>query len=394
VGIDLKFIRSQHGAILGEDLEKLGEIVPDPARQQKAREYSRLLRRGSFISPAIGGILLLVLLFTPASTALANLLAFPFPWSAALYLLTLAAGYEVIVAPLGYYYNFVLPHRYGLSTQDLASWLRDRAKGMGLQLLLGLALVIIIYWLIGNLPGLWWLAAASIMFLGSLILTWLTPTFLIPLFYKLRPLEEGELKEKLVDLAKRAGVNIAECLTMDLSSKATTANAMLTGWGKSRRIIFTDTLLRGYSWDEIEVTLAHELGHRLHHDIPQLIGIQTATFLLAFYLANLALRAGVVLFSLQGISDIAGLPWLILVLAMLMFVLQPALNWYNRRAETAADETALALSNNPQAFITLMTKLTDQNLTEAEPGRWTKLLFYDHPTYNERVKLAHNYISR
>jgi STE24 endopeptidase len=298
------------------------------------------------------------------------------------------------MAPLGYYYGFILPHRYGLSTQALASWLRDRVKALGLQLILGLCLVIIVYWLIGHLPALWWLAIALIMFLVSLILTWLTPTFLIPLFYKLKPLEEGQLKQRLVDLARKAGVDIAECLTMDLSSKATTANAMLSGWGKSRRIIFSDTLLRGYSWDEIEVTLAHELGHRLHHDIPQLIGIQAATFLLAFYLADLALRAGVVLFSLQGISDIAGLPWLILVLAMLMFVLQPALNWYSRRLERAADETALALTNNPQGFITLMTKLTDQNLAEAEPGQWAKLLFYDHPTYNERIKLAHNYISR
>jgi len=300
----------------------------------------------------------------------------------------------VIVAPLSYYYDFVLPHRYGLSKQALASWLKDKVKASGLELLLGLCLVIIVYWLIGNLPALWWLAAAVIMFLVSLILTWLTPTFLIPLFFKLKPLEEGGLKEKLVNLARKAGVDIAECLTMNLSSKATTANAMLSGWGKSRRIIFSDTLLQGYSWDEIEVTLAHELGHRLHHDIPKLIGIQAATFLLAFYLANLALRAGVVLFSLQGISDIAGLPWLILVLAMLILALQPALNWYNRRVEIEADETALALSNNPQAFIGLMTKLTDQNLTEAEPSRWAKLLFYDHPTYNERVKLARNYISR
>jgi STE24 endopeptidase len=79
---------------------------------------------------------------------------------------------------------------------------------------------------------------------------------------------------------------------------------------------------------------------------------------------------------------------------MFILVLQPALNWYNRRVEIAADETALALSNNPQAFVSLMTKLTDQNLTEAEPSQWAKLLFYDHPTYNERVKLARNYISR
>ena len=100
-----------------------------------------------------------------------------------------------------------------------------------------------------------------------------------------------------------------------------------------------------------------------------------------------------ILFSLQGISDIAGLPWLILVLAMLILVLQPARNWYNRRIEIAADETALALSNNPQAFIALMTKLTDQNLSEAEPAQWARLLFFDHPTYNERIKLAHDYIS-
>ena len=153
-------------------------------------------------------------------------------------------------------------------------------------------------------------------------------------------------------------------------------------------------MLQGYSWDEIEVTLAHELGHRLHHDILKLIGIQAAIFLLVSYLANLALRAGVVLFSFQGISDIAGLLWIILVLAMLILVLQPALNWYNRRVEIAADETALALSNNPQAFVSLMTKLTDQNLTEAEPSQWAKLLFYDHPPYNERVKLAHSHISR
>jgi STE24 endopeptidase len=378
---------------LREDLEKPGKFAPDPKRQQKAREYGRIVRRGSFMTPAIGAVVLLVLLLTPASIALADILAVPFPWSAALYLLVLATGYELIVAPLGYYYGFVLPHRYGLLRQGLAEWLRDKAKGLGLQMLLGLALITVVYWLIGSVPALWWLVAAGIMLLGSLILTWLTPTLLIPLFYKLKPLENEELKNRLVDLAGRAGVDIVECLTMNLSSKATTANAMLTGWGKSRRLILTDTLLDGYSQDEIEVTLGHELGHRVHQDIPRLIGIQVAAFLLAFYLANLALRVGVDWFSLGGTSDIAGIPWLILVLALVMFVLQPAINWYSRRAETAADETALALTNKPQAFITLMTRLTDQNLNEVEPSRWAKLLFYDHPPYNDRIKLARSHLS-
>jgi len=379
---------------LGEDVQSPAAVTPDPERQRKAREYTRLIRRVSFIAPVIGGIILLALLLTPGSAALADLFAFPVPWAAALYLLILVAGYEIVLAPLSYYSGFVLPRRFGLSKQSLAGWLRDRSRAMGLQLLLGLALVIIIYLFIENLPALWWLAAAAIMFLGILILTWLTPTFLIPLFYKLTPLEEGELKQRLVNLARRAGVDIRDCLVMNVSSKATTANAMLTGWGKSRRIIFTDTLLHGYSPDEIEVTLGHELGHRLHHDIPRLVGIQAATFVLAFYVTNLALNGGVALFSLRGISDVAGLPWLILVLAVIMFVLQPALNWGSRRAETAADRTALSLTDKPRAFITLMTRLTDQNLSEAEPGRWTKLLFYDHPTYNERVRMARDYVSR
>ena len=119
------------------------------------------------------------------------------------------------MAPLTYHYGFTLPHRYGLSKQNLASWLRDKVKAAGLELLLGLCLIIIVYWFIEHLPSLWWLVAAVIMFLVTLILTWLTPTFLIPLFFKLKPLEEGGLKVKLVNLARKAGVDIAECLAMD-----------------------------------------------------------------------------------------------------------------------------------------------------------------------------------
>ena len=365
------------------------EIALDPARQQKAQEYSKLSRRLLFLELGISAALLLALLFTHASAMLASFLTFSSPWSAPLYLLILTLGYGAIMAPLGYYQDFVLPHRYGLSTQTMAGWLKDKIKALVLGLLLGLCLVIIIYWLMENLPALWWLAAGMIIFLLSLLLTWLTPTFLIPLFFKLKPLEDGELKEKLVNLAQRARVDIKECLTMNLSSKATTANAMLSGWGKSRSIIISDTLLQGYSIDEIEVCFAHELGHHLHHDIAKLMAIQTGTFLLIFCLANLALKAGVVLFSFHGISDVAGLPWLILVLALLILVTRPVLNWYSRRMELAADKTALELGNNPQAFVSLMTKLTDQNLSEAEPAWWAKLLFYDHPAYNERVKLAH-----
>ena len=363
-------------------------------RQQKAREYSKLLRRLLFLGLGIGAVLLLAFLFSGASHQLAGFLPFASPWSAALYLLILAFGYGIIMAPLGYYRDFVLSHRYGLSTQNVAGWLKDKAKTLSLGLSLGLCIVIVIYWLMGHLPALWWLVASLIMFLLSLFLTWLTPTIVIPLSFKLGPLEDGELKGRLANLARGAGVDIKDVLIMNLSSKANTANAMLSGWGKSRRVIISDTLLQGYSWDEIEVSFAHELGHHLHHDVPKLMAIQTVTFLLAFYLANLALEAGVGLFSFQGINDVAGLPWLVLILVGVTLVFQPLLGWYRRHIELAADKAALKLSHNPQAFINLMTKLTDQNLTEAEPRRWAKVLFYDHPTYNERVKLAYKSIQQ
>ena len=174
----------------------LAESALDPARQQKAREYSRLSRRLLLLELGISIVLLLVLLFTGTSAMLVSLLPFPFPWSAVLYLLILALSYGLIVAPLEYYQDFILPHRYGLSIQPLAGWLKDKGKTSVLGLLLGLCLVIISYWLIENLPALWWLAVGLIMFLVSLLLTWLAPTFLIPLFFELKPLEEGELKER------------------------------------------------------------------------------------------------------------------------------------------------------------------------------------------------------
>jgi STE24 endopeptidase len=370
----------------------LAKAALDPERQERARRYDWLSRRLLFLDLGTAFFFLLSLLFTGASAALACWLSFPLPWAAALYLLILVVGYGVIMGPVSYYEDFVLPRRYGLSNQNLSGWLRDRARALALGLLFCLSLVIVIYWLMDCLPSLWWLATGLIVFLVSLLLTWLTPTVLLPLFFKLKPLEDGEMKERLANLAKTAGIDIKRVLVMNLSSKSTTANALLAGWGGSRRIILSDTLLRGYSADEIEVTLAHELGHHVHHDFAKLMSIHALALLLAFYCADLALRAGVVLLSFQRMNDLAALPWLVLILAMLVLFLQPLLNWYNRRTELESDRAALELSNKPQAFVSLMTKLTDQNLQQAEPSRLTKLLFHNHPSYRERVKVASDYI--
>jgi len=370
---------------------QLAEPRLDTKRQELAKEYARIIRQLSFFEMAIVGILFVGLVFGGLSAKLGYFLAFPQPWASALYFIILVICLCVIMMPLTHYQGFILPHRYGLSSQNFGAWLADRAKASAMGFVLGMGMVILIYWLLDNFPDVWWLWAGISVLLLSLLLTRLTPTLLLPIFFKLEPLGDLELKRMLINLAKRAQTQIVGVFTMNLSSKGTTANAMLAGLGKTRSIILSDTLLQQYTAEEIEVILAHELGHHIHRDIPKLIAIQTMAVLLAFYLSDWVLRASVTPLDFQGIADVAAFPLLVLSLAVFRLMLTPFINVYSRYVETSADEAALELTANPQAFIAAMTKLTDKNLNVAEPSRWVELLFYDHPPYNKRVDLAQRY---
>lgn len=367
---------------------------PDPTRQEKAREYAKTTRHLFFIEVGLAGALLLVLVFGGISIKLSQYLAVSQPWAAAIYFLILTFGYGILTSPLSYYQGLALPRHYGLSVQTLKDWLKDMAKTSILSLSLGTGLVILVYWLLGRLPDWWWLTASGVAFVLSLLLTWLTPNLLLPLFFKLRTLEDNELKQKLINLAERAQTKVHDVLTMDLSTKSTTANAMLAGLGNTKRIILSDTLLNQYSPAEVEVVLAHELSHHIHRDIPKLVVTQGVTFVLIFLGTHLALKASLGYFTFRGMDDVATLPFLLLVLAIAGLILTPIANILSRHLESAADEKALELTGNPQAFITTMTKLTDQNLDEAQPSRWVELLFYDHPPYTKRVALARHYSTK
>ncbi len=370
---------------------QLSEPSLDIERQELAKQYARLMRRLSFVELVVVGALLLVLVFGGVSARLSHFLAFPQPWAAALYFVVLVVGLGIIMMPLNYYQGFILPRRYGLSNQQFGSWLADRAKASALGILLGLGVVIIVYWLLDRLPGAWWLWAGVLLSLLSLLLTRLTPTLLLPLFFELKPLEDVELKQRLTNLAKQARTQICGVFIMDLSSKSTTANAMLAGLGNTRRIIISDTLLQQYAPGEIEVVLAHELGHHMHRDIPKLIAVQAVIFLLAFYLSDVVLKASLTPLAFQGIADVAAFPLLVLSLAIFGLAMTPLVNTYSRYLEASADKTAVELTANPQAFVTAMAKLTEQNLAVAQPSRWVEVLFCDHPSYTKRVNLARRY---
>jgi STE24 endopeptidase len=162
----------------------------------------------------------------------------------------------------------------------------------------------------------------------------------------------------------------------------------LTGLGNTRRIILADTLLENYTIDEIETVLAHELGHHVHRDIPLGILVESAITLVGLYLAALGLSWGVDAFGFEGVADVAGMPWLALLLAAFGLLSMPLENAFSRWREWRADRYALQSTRNGAAFASALARLTNQNLSDAEPERWVELLLYSHPAPGRRIAAA------
>jgi len=360
----------------------------DPQRQRLAKQYAGIRRRMFFVDIAVMAIGLFALLALGWSAALRD-------WAesvssnewvvVALYGITLGLAYTLVTLPFDYYSGFVLPHRYGLSTQTIAGWVSDTLKGLALSALLGLAALELLYWLLRTFPQWWWVIMAAVVWLFAVVMAQLAPVLLMPLFYKIRPLDDPELLARIEALAERAGTRVRGVYVMDMSSRTTTANAMLTGLGRTRRIILGDTLLKGYTYDEIETILAHELAHHVHNDMPKGLALEAALMLLGMWVASLVLQWGVAAFGFYGISDIAALPLFVIAMVVFGLVTMPAGNFMSRQMERAADRYAIATTGKREAFRSVMRKLADQNLSEAEPPAWVRVLFYSHPSVYERM---------
>ncbi len=381
-----------NSSILDKDTKV--EPVLEPERQEKARQYAHTNRCLTIAELVLAGIALVLLIFGGFSEKITGYFNLPLVATAAIYIIILIAVYGLISTPISCYRGFVLPRRYGLSNQGFAGWLGDYIKAGILAVILGTGIVAASYWFISTLPQVWWVLAWGLLVLISLILSILMPVVLVPLFYKTKPIEDEALKGRFRRLAEKANADIKDFYTLEFSSKGSTANAAMMGTGKTKRIALSDTLLEGYTPEEIEVIIAHELGHYKNKDFIRLFLFQVVLMFVYFGLTHIITIALVAPLGLGGISDVAALPLMILVFAILSLLLVPFSNAIVRRLEHEADDFALHLTGRPQAFITMMTKLTDQNLAEAEPNRWVERLFSDHPSYNSRLEHARCYLEK
>ena len=368
----------------------------DPEKQQKAKEYARIHRRLFLIELGWDGIYALLWLFLGWSLQVKNMLA---AWNSHDWLLV--AGFAVIFGgiqsvlslPLSYYSDFILPHRYELSTQTFKDWVYDNLKGLAIGAPIGLILLEIVYGILRTFPDTWWLWAAGVMLVFSVLLTNLAPILIMPLFNKYVPLgdEHADLETRLLNLAEKTGTSVRGVYKFDMSRRTKTANAALTGIGNSRRIILGDTLINEFTPDEIETVLAHELGHQVNHDIPYGIFVGTITTLLGFYMAALGLRWGITVFGFEGVADPAGMPLFGIILGLYGLITMPLSNAFSRWRERRADRYALEVTGKGEAYAAALTRLANQNLAEVDPEPLVEFLLHSHPALGKRIAFAKSY---
>jgi STE24 endopeptidase len=320
----------------------------------------------------------------------------------------IVTGLHIVISfPLSLYSGFVLEHRFGLSRQTLGRWLWRYAKRNLLVLAFGVlmfeGLYAIIWW---TGPNWWWIAALA-FFAVSVVLGQLVPVLILPLFYKIERIGAGrsgdaaanpeqeakaaEVARRMARLAEGTGLSIEGVYRMDLSSETAKANAMLAGLGRTRRVIMGDTLLDGFTSDEIEVVFAHEIGHHVYRHIYKLIAVGVLLSAAGFRICDQILRSWTGI-GAGGIAynqlPVASLPLLMFSLTVFSLLLEPLQNAISRHFERQCDRYALERTGLRDAYISAFRKLAQLNKDDPSPNPIAVFLFHSHPPIAERLAMV------
>jgi STE24 endopeptidase len=364
-----------------------------PAQLAEAKEYGRLSLVCDLADKGLDVAFLAVVAFAiavPLDALLARFLPSDTLRLVALFLL-ITLGHVAISFPLSLYAGYSLEHRYGLSRQTFARWLWRYAKRNLLAIAFGLVMMPGLYWIIWIVGDWWWLVAAGVFFVVTVILGQLAPVVIIPLFYKVERLENAELAERMARLAEGTGLSIQGVYRLGLSEETSKANAMLAGLGRTRRVLMGDTLLDQFSPDEIEVIFAHEIGHHVFRHIRKMIVTGVIYSMVGFWACDRILLAWAQ--SEYGTTSAhelppATLPLLMLVLTLFALVLEPVQNAISRRYERQCDRYALDRTGLRAAYVSAFRKLARLNKDDPAPHPLEVFLFHSHPPINERLAMA------
>ena len=362
-----------------------------PSDQEQARRYARLRYR--FVLVEMSGMLGFCAIFylSGLSHRAAGWVQgwTPNPWLQLLgYLTVFGVATKLAFLGLHFYSGFVLEHRFGLSRLTMAKWVRREIKHATVGAVLGLVVLEGFYALLRATPETWpvW---ATIGWVGfSVILSRIFPTVLLPIFYPVTPLHDESLVARLRRLCERINLRPLGVFRFGLGTETRKANAALTGLGKSRRVLLSDTLLANFTPEEIEGVLGHELGHHHGRHITKFLVLSgIGSFLVLWLVADLS-PLWLEPMGLAELAQLEGFPILLGVLSLIGLLGSPIQHAISRHFEWQADRFAVKLTGSPSAFASALEKLAALNLADPNPPRWAVWFLYDHPPIMDRIQAA------
>ena len=366
---------------------------------QKAADYTLAKARVSLIDITLSAAVLLCWTLLGGLDWLNRwLLEFISPglWQQLALLASFAVISALIELPLSLYQTFKLEQRFGFNQMTPGLWLADLLKSTLVGAIIGLPLAALILWLMGGAGPLWWLWAWGSWTAFNLLLMWIFPSFIAPLFNKFEPLADESLKSRVTRLMERCGFAAKGLFVMDGSRRSAHANAYFTGFGNSKRVVFFDTLLRQLSPGEVEAVLAHELGHFKHKHISKRMVLMFGVSLLGFALLGW-LSQQLWFYTGLGVSVLLGpnigvaaennaLALLLFMLAVpvFSFFVTPLMSAMSRRDEFEADAYAMQQADGAQLASALL-KLYEDNASTLTPDPWYVSFYYSHPPAVDRL---------
>jgi STE24 endopeptidase len=358
---------------------------------QKAADYTIEKSRLSDIDGALGLIILLVLTLGGGISLAFNFWA-DFGWSPMMTDLAAVASILLVTTllelPTSLYQTFVIEEKYGFNKNTLPQFFKDQLISMGLMVAIGMPILAIILWVMDSLGDLWWIYAWAILISFSLLMSWLFPTVIAPLFNKFTPMEDGSLKNRIQNLLQRCGFSSNGIFIMDGSRRSGHGNAYFTGLGNNKRIVFFDTLIESLDEEELEAVLAHELGHfKRKHVIKMLVASSVMT-LISFAVLGWVITKDW-FFSGLGVdtqSNAAALLLFTMIAPVFTIFMQPISAYFQRKFEFEADDFATANAQGSK-MISGLVKLYEENASTLTPDPLYSAFHYSHPP--AAIRIAH-----
>ena len=385
--INMSYVKAR----FAEVPESFREFI-DLSTYQKSINYTIAKTRFGIVNDVYDSLVLAAVIFLGVLpllySGLSGLFGFGI-WGQALVLFVITVLLGLFSLPFEWWGTFRLEEAFGFNKSTQQLWWVDRIKGLLLGFAIGYPLLALLIFMVNKAGALWWLWGFAVFFLFQLVMVVAYPMFIMPLFNKMEPLEEGDLKRRLFDLAERTGFKAKTILVMDGSKRSSHSNAFFAGFGRFRRIVLYDTLIEQMDHEELEAVLAHEIGHYKKGHIPKMIALSAlmtlGTFVLLGWLAGGTWFAESFGFDKEAAKQFV--PVLLLFALskeLLSFWLSPLSSILSRKHEYEADAFARNAMDSAKPLIQSLRKLHKKNLSNLTPHPLYSGFYYSHPTLLER----------